>query len=366
MKNKTGLSFIAFFFLGCFFFFISGTLFFCHLSTREPGAPPSYQATFALHRGDTSNHHTHTQRHGLAASLHHRLVPRPRCVRSLMAFQSSPSLPRRKYGSVEQDEAARSHLLPGTSERGSFDHVRENAAGLGEQPSGRRWFSFAVVGTLAVGVMLGLAQAGYRLPTAGVESVTNEPSLIQQRPDITRGSGGGMGQDAVTEPATPATAAELHPSRPAFTADSLPPLSFEALNFYHVRDGKPALDYPWLKEVKLIEPHRETTLVVTSPRDGFEYNWVVRGGDPEKAELRAEASGAEAVITLTILDDNVISLEEVDQNTGVVVRRLEEKVMVKYVRRELRTLTDDEREELFDAVSGRTGWALLLLAIARV
>ncbi|CAM9588108.1 unnamed protein product, partial [Hapterophycus canaliculatus] len=263
-----------------------------------------------------------------------------------MAFQSSPSLPRRKYGSVEQDDAPRSHLLPGAPERAVFDH----AAGSGESPSRGRWFSFAVVGTLAVGVMLGLAQAGYRLPSSRVESVTNEPSFIEQSPIITRNSGGIVGGDAVALPATATAAAKPHSSRPVVTGDSLPALSFEALNFYHVRDGKPALDYPWLKEVKLIEPHRETTLVVTSPRDGYEYNWIVRGGEPEKADLRAEASGAEAVITLTILDDNVITLEEVEKTTGVVVRRLEEKVMVKYVRRELRTLTDEEREELFDAM----------------
>lgn len=282
-----------------------------------------------------------------------------------MAFQSSPSLPRRKYGSVEQDDAARSHLLPGTLDRGSFDHMRESVAGPEESPSGKRWFSFAIVGTLAVAVMLGLAQVGSRLPTARVESVTNEPSLIEKSPITAGSSGGGMVEDTFAVPSTasafPVAAAKPHSSRPSVSGDSLPPLSFEALNFYHVRDGKPALDYPWLKEVKLIEPHRETTLVVTSPRDGYAYNWIVRGGDPEKADLRAEASGAEAVITLTILDDNVITLEEVDEKTGVVVRRLEEKVMVKYVRRELRTLTDEEREELFDAVSATSSVGVLQL-----
>ena len=46
----------------------------------------------------------------------------------------------------------------------------------------------------------------------------------------------------------------------------------------------------------------------------------------------------------------MVVLEEVNGD-GQVTNRLEETVMVKYVRREIRTLTDDEREELLDAVS---------------
>ncbi|CAM9718956.1 unnamed protein product, partial [Hapterophycus canaliculatus] len=130
-----------------------------------------------------------------------------------------------------------------------------------------------------------------------------------------------------------------------------PQLAFEAVNFYHLRDGKPALDYPWLKDVKLIEPHRETTLAVITPREGFEYYWQIRGGD-STSEVHTSASGAEAVIMVQAkhLDENIVTLEEVNAKTGVVVRRLDEFIMVKYVRREIRTLTDDEREELLDAM----------------
>lgn len=127
------------------------------------------------------------------------------------------------------------------------------------------------------------------------------------------------------------------------------PLEFSALNFYHVRDGKPGQDYPWLKGIKLIEPYRETTLAVTNARDGFEYRWTVR---PEYGDEPAvmEVSGVKAVIVLKKLDGHVISLEEMD-SAGRVTRRLDETVIVKYVRREIRTLTDSEREELLDAVS---------------
>lgn len=142
--------------------------------------------------------------------------------------------------------------------------------------------------------------------------------------------------------ATPATAAVQG-------EEELSPLSFEAVNFYHVRDGTPGQDYPWLQNVKLIEPHRETTLSISSPRDGHDYVWEVRGYGAEEAELRAYAQGTEATVILTDLEENTILVTEVD-SAGEAVRQLKETVMVKYVRREIRTLTDDEREELFDAV----------------
>eukprot|EP00904_Undaria_pinnatifida_P007010 jgi/Undpi1/3439/HiC_scaffold_16.g06812.m1 len=135
-------------------------------------------------------------------------------------------------------------------------------------------------------------------------------------------------------------------------------LEFTALNFYHVRDGKPGQDYPWLKNVKLIEPHRDTTLAVVGPREGFVYRWEIRsqGGNKNSSgeggrvgEVQATATGAVAIVVLTQLDEHLVVLEEVDGD-GQVANRLEEAVLVKYVRREIRTLADDEREELLDAM----------------
>ena len=68
--------------------------------------------------------------------------------------------------------------------------------------------------------------------------------------------------------------------------------------------------------------------------------------------MQATATGAVTIVVLTQLDEHVVVLEEVDGD-GKVTNRLEETVLVKYVRREIRTLTDDEREELLDAVSNR-------------
>lgn len=127
------------------------------------------------------------------------------------------------------------------------------------------------------------------------------------------------------------------------------PLEFTALNFYHIRDGKPGQDYPWLRNMKLVEPHRETTLTVVNPTDGLDYRWSVHGGD-NPADVLISDSGVEVVALFTLLDENVIRLEEVDSD-GIVIRSLEETVMVKYVRREIRSLTDEDRVELLDSVS---------------
>lgn len=137
----------------------------------------------------------------------------------------------------------------------------------------------------------------------------------------------------------------------------LSPLEFTALNFYHKRDGKPGQDYPWLKDIKLIEPHRETTLAVVNPREGFEYNWKIWPLESSRRESGAtiEVSGAEVLVVIRTLDKHVVNLEEVNVSSKRVTKGLEEGVMIKYVRREIRTITEEEREELLDAVrSART------------
>lgn len=128
------------------------------------------------------------------------------------------------------------------------------------------------------------------------------------------------------------------------------PLDFTALNFYQARDGKPAQDYPWLKNIKLIEPYRNTTLAVTYPREGIDYRWEIRAGTDLSSEADIRETGAEVVVALTKVDENVITLLEVNATDQTVERSLDETVMVKYVRREIRTLTQPDREELLDAV----------------
>lgn len=139
---------------------------------------------------------------------------------------------------------------------------------------------------------------------------------------------------------------------PAVTA-SEGELGFTMTNFYHTRDGKPGAKIPWLQGVQLAEPHRETTLEITNPLEDHEYQWevfLVDDDENDYKDMLASASGSKTQIVFTKLDWNKMVVKEVDES-GAVTRTLTENVMVKYVRREIRTLTDDERNELFDSVS---------------
>ncbi|CAM9151095.1 unnamed protein product [Choristocarpus tenellus] len=125
-------------------------------------------------------------------------------------------------------------------------------------------------------------------------------------------------------------------------------LSFQALNIYHIRDGKPGMEYPWLAARKLVEPYRETTLQVDNPLAGMNYSWTVTETAGNTESVRAD--GVFAVVKVESVEEHTIVLEELS-STGTVTRRMEEIVMSKYVRREIRSLLEDEREELFDAMS---------------
>ncbi|CAM9863802.1 unnamed protein product [Pylaiella littoralis] len=257
----------------------------------------------------------------------------------------------RLYGAT--DDAATELLLVGglegasSSDRsGVWPPQNKTVSVGGEQQQRQRRNLVVAAGALAIGVAAVVGLAYSRQPSNTGASLVD---VVVPAAETSQSESVSVHQSA-PEPATgPSRSAETASQLPA-AGEKLVPLSFEALNFYHVRDGKPGRDYPWLRDVKLIEPHRETTLSVSSPRNGYEYIWEVRGGDPlDKADVRARASGAEAVVILTILDENMITLKEVNSE-GDVVRRLDEMVMVKYVRREIRTLTDEERDELLDAM----------------
>ena len=238
-----------------------------------------------------------------------------------------------KYGTI--DSAAVEEEACTSARRGlsaDSDGCRIHHDLYDTRPEARRWrnrFARAALAIGACGAVLGLASYS----TQYEPTVSSAASLVD------------VGPSASATPAAAAAAAA------AGREEDVGELSFEATNFYHLRDGKPAQDYPWLKDVKLVEPHRETALSITAPRDGHDYIWEVRGPPgTDEVDLRASARGAETSVILTELEENMITLKEVNAD-GEVVRQLEETVMVKYVRREIRTLTDDEREELFDAVS---------------
>ncbi|CAN0363328.1 unnamed protein product [Pylaiella littoralis] len=263
-----------------------------------------------------------------------------------MSMSQTSPWSQRTYGSVKDDagrapSVGRSGIWPSPNSTVSVGAEQQQQRRLGQ-----RWRNLAAAGALAIGAATVVGFARNRQASAGASLV----DVVGQKAVKTSESSAPVREArSFPKPAklslTPPVPTQATPA----AGEELPPLSFEARNFYHIRDGKPALDYPWLRDVKLIEPHRETTLLVSSPRNGYEYIWEVRGVDAHEADLRTTASGSEAVVFLTVLDENMVTVKEVNSE-GKVVRRLDEVVMVKYVRREIRTLTDEEREELLDAM----------------
>ncbi|CAM9241469.1 unnamed protein product [Ectocarpus sp. 12 AP-2014] len=239
------------------------------------------------------------------------------------------------YGSITEDEESR---------KASFDNV---GGRLTMQPDAQRWRSLVGAGAL----VLGAAVVGLAYDKKQVHTTVSPRSSGATLMDVVAPSEKAQTTIQQTPRALPKVdlPTRTQKAEAAAAVGEAAPLSFQALNFYHIRDGKPAQDYPWLKGVKLIEPYRETTLSVSSPRDGYDYIWEVRAGETDEGDLIATASGAETVVTLTILDESVITLKEV-RSDGEIMRQLDEVVMVKYVRREIRSLTDEEREELLDAM----------------
>ena len=265
--------------------------------------------------------------------------------------------PHQKYGSVEDSEQPTTHgssdsLLTSTSGSSSATYPgtvgehqcppQQNKNNVRDPVAGRH-----VSRRLPVIVTCGLAFLAW-----------SSVSLIRSSNSRTTSAAAGSFFEVGAHTGVPG--AQIRPTKTASVvvddADDAT-LEFTALNFYHVRDGKPGQDYPWLKGFKLIEPHRDTTLAVVRPREGFDYRWEIRAGGSGSSggvgDVQATATGAVTIVVLTQLHENVIVLEEVNGD-GQVTNRLEETVMVKYVRREIRTLTDDERDELLDAVSEHT------------
>jgi len=93
----------------------------------------------------------------------------------------------------------------------------------------------------------------------------------------------------------------------------------------------------------VVEPHRSTTLFADGGDDGSSYEWDVNEGGQT-------IYGNPAVFEFRQLGDTVMTVRELDATTGQSKANLTTSVMVKYVRREIRSMTDRDREAMFSAI----------------
>ena len=144
-------------------------------------------------------------------------------------------------------------------------------------------------------------------------------------------------------------------------------LSFVAMNDYTRRGDIVGLGYSWLEGGVLVEPYRDTTLEVVSPREGMTYSWAITGaaGSGEGGGVALGEYVGEVVNVMFLKEPMyTVVLQERDGSGGadaaavaggavaggVVIRSTSVDVFCKYVRREIRSLFDDERDEMFDAM----------------
>ncbi|CAM9130826.1 unnamed protein product [Heterosigma akashiwo] len=132
-------------------------------------------------------------------------------------------------------------------------------------------------------------------------------------------------------------------------------LKLEATNKYSKRDGSPVQQYAWLVDNLLAEPYRETTFRVVDYDPTKEYAWEIH--DEESGDIEFIFAGHEFVHTFSKpdvwSDKSVVVMEyetDVETNSRTITNSGSTKLYVRYVRREIRNLFEEDREELLDAM----------------
>lgn len=133
----------------------------------------------------------------------------------------------------------------------------------------------------------------------------------------------------------------------SFDADT-EALVVEASNEYgNVQDAM--MPYPFLQDALLVEPYKFTTLEVANAAAGCKYDWLISSDSGQV--VRGTNTSGRLTVTLTEVRSYSLSLEEHSCDEADAGRTLETVVWVKYVRRELLSLSDKDRQDFLDAFS---------------
>jgi hypothetical protein len=111
-------------------------------------------------------------------------------------------------------------------------------------------------------------------------------------------------------------------------------------------------NYPFLENGLLVEPYRETTFTIGESSSSCTYDWKIKGVWDDSFSTDGRSSDGTFVSTLTKPGQYSLSISEYCD--GAASRSVSMDVWVKYVRRELTNLNDQDREDFLDAF--RTLW----------
>ncbi|CAM9886160.1 unnamed protein product [Choristocarpus tenellus] len=87
------------------------------------------------------------------------------------------------------------------------------------------------------------------------------------------------------------------------------------------------------------------TCIVKEPVEGMFYHWMV---NPDRGE-EFSLEGSTISTVFKALDWHTVKVDEVNLQ-GKITRSLEQRILSKYVRREIRRLTDEDTQALMDAM----------------
>mmetsp|Transcript_25034 Transcript_25034/g.31236 ORF Transcript_25034/g.31236 Transcript_25034/m.31236 type:complete len:694 (-) Transcript_25034:300-2381(-) len=130
----------------------------------------------------------------------------------------------------------------------------------------------------------------------------------------------------------------------SFTVDSTIALGLEISNEYPTIRSHDL--YPWKY---LVEPYRVSTLRVDSPQEGAVYKWTITL-EPSLTPLEFTVENEQGSVVSAIFTDAGFFYGVKVEEIGGANRSFESQVICKYVRREIRDLTQSDKEEFFDAL----------------
>lgn len=116
-------------------------------------------------------------------------------------------------------------------------------------------------------------------------------------------------------------------------------LRFALWNKYILRDGHIGKDYPWL-DVELVEPHHESTFAVLNAQSHRKYMWKI-DEQPKHGNEVTHTFGSTGRYTIEVTEKTT---------KGNVLSRHSREIIVKYVRRELRSLMNEDRSNFIETL----------------
>jgi hypothetical protein len=124
-----------------------------------------------------------------------------------------------------------------------------------------------------------------------------------------------------------------------------------ATNEYSSRVTHKMFPYPFLEDGVLVEPYKPTKITINGINGNTFYWSIVNVKDPSIAFHGEALECLDFTVTLTVVGEYLLTVEESFDGYRDVyrMRALKQPLWVKYVRREISTLTDDDREEFLDA-----------------